>query len=363
MNGNAAPALYLAGLGMITPLGANARMTAAMVKVGLSAYQSSDYATQPGDQPITMARVPRAVFDARQTQIDPGRYQSAQYDRIVIMAILALREALAGHSIQKPVPLILAMPEEHAQAPYPPNDLLIRNLVAQQDLPLNPHMVRYVDSGRAAGIEGLALAQHLLAQQKADFVLIGGADSYWDASRVAALDSQARVLAPGRQDGFAPGEGAGFLLLTGHADKARVRDGYAVALRQPASGEEPGHLYSDEPYRAEGLDRVFKKVLQDYTGDGIKAIYSSMNGERYWGKEYGVAFLRNSMHFHDPVDVEHPAEGFGDLGAATAPVLIALAAEDLWKRPGPATHLVYSSSDGPMRAAVRVEKIPTSAIR
>lgn len=355
--------LYIAGLGMITPLGANTEMTAAMVKAGLSAYQASGHYTQ-GGQPITMTRVPRAIFESMQVDIDAGRYQSAQYDHIIIMAILALREALSGQSIAKPVPLILAMPEERPNVSYVPLDLLIANLVSQKDLPLHADLTRCFHAGRAGGIAGLELAQHYLTQQKADYVLVGGSDSHWDASRLGELDKQGRLLAPGAKDGFAPGEGAGFLLLTRHPQKAMVRDRHLVALCQPGSAQEPGHLYSsDEPDRGEGLDRAFKQALSDHAGEGIKAIYASMNGERHWAKEYGAAFIRNQAHFHGPVKIEHPADCYGDLGSATAPVLMALAALDLWKRPGLATHLVYSSADGPARAAVRVEKLSSTEYR
>ena len=359
-----APTMYIAGMGMITPIGANTVMTAAAARAGISAYQTSRFHTQRGGQPMTMTRVPRAVFEPMQAQIDQGGYQSAQYDRIVIMAIIALREALAGHAMQKPAPLILATPEEYPDVSYIPTELLIANLLNQKDLPLHAGGIRCLAGGRAAGIQGLALAQHFLMHQKADFVLVGGSDSYWDAARCAALDRDGRVLAPTVKDGFAPGEGAGFLLLTNKPERALARDGYAVGLSAPGVADEPGYLLSSETYRGDGLDQAFKLALRDYTGSAVRTIYSSMNGEHYWAKEYGVAFLRNRKYFHDPVNTEHPADGYGDLGAATAPVLIALAAHDLLNRhPGPAAHLVYSSSDGPARAAVRVEKVPRSASR
>ena len=88
-----------------------------------------------------------------------------------------------------------------------------------------------------------------------------------------------------------------------------------------------------------------------------------MNGEHHWAKEYGVAYARNREFFHDLVKIEHPADCHGDLGSATGPVLTGLAAEALFRQNGPATHLVYSSSDGATRAAVRVEKLPQTANR
>ena len=374
------PKIYIAGIGMITAIGAHTAMTAAAVRAGVSGYKACDYLNQKG-QPITMARVPAEVFTSPEFEIDEGSYPS----RLIIMAIIALREALASQSIQQPIPLILALPEKGVGTIEP--ETLISNLLKQKDLPLRADRVQCIAGGRAAGIQGLGWAiQHL--EQGADFVLLGGSDSYGNALRIQELDKAGRLLAPGSKDGFVPGEAAGFLLLTRHPQKALTQGGYIrgrhghdryiqdkyardghpqnehiIGLSAPGSSQEPGHLTSHESYRGDGLDRAFKQTLNAYTGEGIRTIYSSMNGEHHWAKEYGVAFIRNQEHFHDPVHIEHPADCFGDLGSATGPIFIGLAAVDLFQlnQPGPATHLVYSSSDGPARAAVRVEKLARNA--
>ena len=82
-----------------------------------------------------------------------------------------------------------------------------------------------------------------------------------------------------------------------------------------------------------------------------------MNGEHHWAKEYGVAFIRNQASFQDPVRTEHPADCYGDVGAATGSVLIALAAEHLYSHDGANAHLVYGSSDLSRRGPVVVEKM------
>jgi 3-oxoacyl-[acyl-carrier-protein] synthase-1 len=137
-----------------------------------------------------------------------------------------------------------------------------------------------------------------------------------------------------------------------------VNNGYTIALYPPGIANEPGHLNSDLPYKGEGLDRAFKKALLNHQQYNISAIYSSMNGENFWAKEFGVAQLRNKAAFNEQVKVQHPAENFGDVGAATAPVLLALAAENLWQDQQAKTCLVYSSSDNEKRGAIVIEKTP-----
>ena len=347
------PKLYIAGIGMITPVGANTAMTAAAVRAGVSAYEASDNFSYRAE-PLTMARIPQDVFTQCNVVIDEGGYNN----HIIKMAILAAREALSGHKISKPIPLLLSIPEDSPNNTYIDQNILIKHLTNQKDLPLQPGLVRCFSAGRAGGIQALTYAQQYLYHQRADLVLLGGSDSHWIYPRLGELDLADRLLSPGNMDGFAAGEGAGFLLLTSHQQLAMTRGNHIIALSPPGLADEPGHLYSKEPYRGDGLDQAFKLALANIPEGSIASIYSSMNGENHWAKEYGVAFVRNKDYFRDSVRIEHPTDCFGDLGAATAPVLIGLAAEALFKCTGSASHLVYCSSDGPARAAVRVEKLP-----
>lgn len=357
-----APKLYIAGMGMITPVGFDTASTAAAVRAGVSGYRASDFFTQETRQPITMTGVPDEIFEEMEFDIDEGNYYGPQYDRIIKMAIIALREAMTNLPKGEKVPLILAMPEDIPQEPYIPEELFITNLLNQQDLPLSADQIRCLRTGRAAAIQGLEVARHFLYAQNANYVLLGGSDSYWDASRLRELDEAGRVLAPENMDGFAPGEGACFLLLTRHPAAALIVNDHLVALMAPGNAQEPGHLYSDLPYQGEGLDQAFKRALPKQEGSVIQTIFSSMNGESHWSKEYGVAYLRNKAAFDDAVKIQHPADCYGDLGAAAGAVLVGLAVTDLFSQSGTSAHLVYSSSDGPSRAAVRVEKLALASL-
>ena len=346
------PKLYIAGIGMITPVGFDTASTAAAVKAGISGYEaSSNFIGE--EQPITMTRIPPDALKALDIPIDEGYYEK----RIIKMAIIAMKEALSAYQGDKPIPLVLAMPETHHDVTYIDTEVFIKNLLAQEDLPLRANQIHCLMGGRAAGISGLNWVNQYFNEHNADYVLLGGSDSYWVYPRLGVLGEAGRLLAPENMDGFAPGEGAGFLLLTRHRQKAMAFNKHIVALSLPGCAQEAGHLSSDEPYRGEGLDAAFKQILAEQPCESIHSIYSSMNGEQHWAKEYGVAYMRNKKYFREDVTIEHPAEYYGDLGAATAPVLIGLAAMNLVTKPDYATHLVYSSSDGAARAAVRVERM------
>ncbi len=345
--------LYVARMGMISPLGATSIATAAAVNAGLSAYSLSNYNNEAGE-PITLAEVPDALFDEMQLEIEESDVYCAQYDRIIKMAILAAQQACNGLAPATSIPLILAMPEP--DVPTVHHGLLTRNLAQHVTPYINPAITRSIFSGRAAGIEAIEFAFRYLHQTH-PYMLIGGSDSHRNYGRLRVLDKNSRLLSPGSSDSFAPGEGACFLLLTPFIELAEVRGNHIVAVHQPCIADEVGHLYSQEPYRGDGLDKAFKQVLANQLDKPIQTIYSSMNGENYWAKEYGVAYIRNKTKFADSVKIEHPADCYGDLGAATAPALIAMAVESLHKNKHTFKHLVYSSSDGAKRGAVIVEKI------
>jgi 3-oxoacyl-[acyl-carrier-protein] synthase-1 len=348
--------LYLAATGMLSPLGDSPEMTAASLKAGISAYRVSDYENLQDDF-ITMTGIPEEIFTDFEIEIDQGNECCERYDRILKMAILAVSQVFQRHPVTTPVPMVLSLAES---MPYGPNispEVMLDNLINQAELPIDRQLVRTVHTGRAAVLQSLDLAQRFLYDLEQDYVLVGASDSYWDFSTLACLDEAERALAPGVKNAFAPGEGACFLLLTRHPEKALIQNGQIIALNPAGVSQEPGHLNSEQSYRGEGLHQAFLQALQGYEGEGIHSVYSSMNGEHYWAKEYGVAMTRNQASFRQEVHHHHPADSYGDLGAATGAALIALAAEDLRKIKGPATHLVYASSDSAWRAALRLEKI------
>lgn len=348
--------IYIAGKGMITSIGANSEMTIASVRAGVDGFEASEYTT-PSRQPITMSQVPHEIFDEFQVELDIGVSHSELMDREIKMAMIAAAEALQQAKIEKPIPLILATPQDVPYVSHCPAGKMIKNLINQAELPIDAQLSRSVQSGRAGGIEVLDLAQRCLYDLGLDYVLVGGSDSYRNFALLNYLNEMKRTTAPDTMNGFIPGEAAGFLLVTRQPQLALAHEGNIIALNAVGLGQEPGHLYSDAPCLGDGLSQAFRQALADYQGPDIDTIYSSMNGENYWAKEYGVACLRNSKRLHEDFDVEHPADCYGDIGVASGPVLIALAADHLQRQPGAAASLVYSSSDNAGRAAVVVEKL------
>ena len=272
-------------------------------------------------------------------------------DREIKMAVIALQEIFSQKEFDAPVPLILALPEDVPNVSHCSGKKMMTNLASRFEM-LDIEQSRTIQTGRSGGIQALEMAQRYLYELDIDYVLVGGSQSYASYPYLNHFDATDRVAAPNVADGFIPGEAAAFLLLTKDPYNSGSSIDNLPYLGLPGYGEEPGHIYSDEPYRGEGLDQAFKNALKGYQGKPIKAIYSSMNGENYWAKEYGVASIRNASQIDEEVRFEHPADCYGDIGVATGAVLIALAVEDMKKKSSIPTSLVYCSSDSAGRSAV-----------
>ena len=229
-------------------------------------------------------------------------------------------------------------------------DNFVDLLAKQAQVALDSPASKLFRTGRAGGLQALDGAVTLLAGGDHDTVLVGGVDSYLDLYLLGTLDQEDRILADGVMDGFAPGEGAGFLLLS--TAEAATRP--IARLAPPAMADEPGSRYSKQPYQGDGLANATRDALAAADGTPVKTVLGSLNGESFGAKEWGVAALRNQAALAPDMRFEHPADCFGDVGAAAAPVLLALAALGLragWL-PGPA--LVWCSSEGKQRGAARL---------
>jgi 3-oxoacyl-[acyl-carrier-protein] synthase-1 len=189
-------------------------------------------------------------------------------------------------------------------------------------------------------------------------VIVGGVDSFLDLRLLATLDAEQRILGSHVMDGFIPGEGAAFYVLS--AEGSPSAKGHRVIANGAASAMDPGHRYGEEPARGEGLAAALDQVRQRMqpAPAPIGTTFAGFNGESFDAKLWGVAWLRHKDFFAPGMVIEHPADKFGDAGAAMGAILTVLAAQALASgtRSGPA--LVWAASDREPRACAVVSVAP-----
>jgi 3-oxoacyl-[acyl-carrier-protein] synthase-1 len=262
----------------------------------------------------------------------------------------SLREELAPIRFAQQIPLIIGL-DASTHLTGKNDAAFLRHMAAMAGIDMDNRHSKLIANGRASGLLAVIEAIKLIESGRTRAVLTGGCDTYKDIELLSALDHEARLKSEANRDGFIPGEGVGLLLLTEGPAKN-------VHITATASGFEPGHIYSSEPYLGQGLFQTLKALFQNRRfAKKIETVYSSMNGESYWVKEWGVASIRLTDHFSQNYRFEHPADCYGDLGAAAGPVMAGIAVDRLNNSliKGPA--LVYASSDHGERAALIIEKI------
>jgi len=357
------------GMGMINPVGIGVLASAAATRAGINQYADSSAESEYGD-PIKIATVPDSCLPELELE---GHVQPALYQRMLQLGVFALKEALdsvmSEQALNSAIPVFLALPEQRCGQPFPALEPILKDLNKYVDCPLDLLSSRVFADGRAAGFKALSQAYQLLENTHLDRIIVGGIDSYFDTDLLQSLDAEKRMLGDNSVDGFVPGEGAAFIILEKTAlekidlgksvSGQNASENATVVMQVPSEGHEAGHLYSDEPCLGNGLTTAISGAIENaQLPSAIQSVLSSINGESLQVKEWSIALTRNAQAFANNFELAHPAECYGDLGAATVPTLIALAMTGVSKGYLSLPTLVWSVSDYAPRGAVLI----TSAV-
>ncbi len=336
--------------GVLSPIGLTAEQVASSVRAGISRVRDSSILDRLF-QPLKLGYLAQDVLPPLKPELEdgPGGLRS----RMLQLAGPALQElALKFGQPLDSTPVLIGLPELDNTQHGINADRFLQDLVIQSGVAFSPAS-KIISKGHASVFWALQEAVDYLKHGHGEFVVVGGVDSYLDLLRLEVLQQEGRVHSDGPADGFVPGEGAAFLLLAVQEACERVSKPPLAFLSGLGIGTEDGHRYSSEPYLGEGLAGAFAEVFEgaQLRYGLVKTVFAGLNGESFHTKEMNVAHLRNAEFLDDALVVEHPAEYFGDAGAALAPKMMALAAIGLHSDylEGPA--LVWASSERAERGA------------
>jgi 3-oxoacyl-[acyl-carrier-protein] synthase-1 len=346
--------VVVAGVGMMTAVGLTSAETAASVRADVMRFTEIDFRDQLFER-FSVAEVPE---DGLPPLVDElaGRTGLTQRERRMLrLGTRPLRECVAPIAARGAAPpLVLALPDTATQRPLDAAGFL-RHFGRQCAGAFDGERSVAFLGGRAGGLAAVGSAVDAVATGQFDLVVAGGIETYRDLYVLGTLDKEQRVKSSSHLDGFVPGEGAAFLLLTTARTAAVLGLNPLARLSRVATSVESGHLYSNAPYRGEGLAATLRALVASGAGPApFEEVYSSMNGEHHWAKEWGVALMRNREAFAENYGMHHPADCAGDTGAACGPVLVGLAAIGMRQRYRRSPCLVYCSSDNGPRAAMAV---------
>ena len=216
-------------------------------------------------------------------------------------------------------------------------------------------------AGRTGAAHALHLAHSALFEKSADAVVVVGVESFLRQAIVEHYSEARRLLCATNSNGFIPGEAASAVLV------ARARREASPRLRILGIGLERESIDSSvgarQAHRAQALSRAWQSALRQAAVQfyDIAFTLSDLNGERHKFKEAAIAAARNdrvppegrSRRARGFLDLWHPSEFIGEVGAAISPCLLAWAFEAGRRGYAPSQHaLLHASEDDGERMAI-----------
>jgi len=338
-------AVEVIAMEMITAVGGNVMQTAAAVRAGINAYQASNIYNKQFN-PMTLALVPDEALPPLDDEIAKLPGLTSRQKRMLQLVTPPLQQLLATQPLQNAVPLMLAGPEKIPGRHSVVSDQFLAQLKQQTGAAIDLKNSYLFPYGRAAGFHAIEAAMQIIEQGISHVVIVGAVDSYLDLYLLNSLDSEDRVLAEGIMNGFAPAEGAAFMIVQAATDDSRIR------LYPPGISDEMGHRYSGEVYKGDGLSEAVTEALSPLAGKQVKTVLAGFNGEHFNAKEWGVSVVRNRQGIASEYGVVHPADSLGDAGAALGLILVQLGVVGLERGYYQEPVMAWSSSEFSPRGAI-----------
>ena len=287
-------------------------------------------------------------------------------DEFAAMAIPAAKEALlpltGGNRQVAGIPLILGLPPTRPGRPANLDTEMAERCKTELGGGAILSAVRTIPSGHAAGLAALEQAWRLIRSGEIDACLVGGVDSYDDADTLEWLDELEQLHSKTNKWGFIPGQAAGFVLLSSHQFAQKHKLPNLGEVLEVALARENNLIKTDAVCIGEGLSAAVRQVLEAMSSEEkpIHQTLCDLNGERYRAAEFGYTLTRTGNRFADAGEYTAPADCWGDVGAASVPLFIGLAAAAGQKgyAAGPNT-LIWASSESGERAAAIIQNETT----
>ena len=332
--------LSIRGVGMVSSVGNGALECSASVRAGVARVATTAVMSR-GRAPLRMALVPNDGLHP--LPLVDAAPRSTRHRRILRLAHAAIVEAsdAAGGA---PLPVSLVTSALDTQS-----ELLLDDLALLLGERVERASSRHFATGAAGVFVALLDAAHRIAAGETGAVMVVGADSLLDLRRLDALQQARRLLVDDVMDGFIPGEGAAALVVSA------AGAGAMATIAAVGAGDDPFRHEGELPLTGDGLTRAAQAALGD-TPTPVREVWCDLNGEAWTAREWGLAARRCHRWMAPEVEVRHPAEFFGDPGAAAGAMLLTLAAVGLYRGTSRGPSLVWSRTDAGLRGAARLER-------
>ena len=339
-------AVHVVAMGASTAVGRDAWSSAAAVRAGISGFTQHPYMIDTAGEPMIVAIAPWLDIDLTGLT----RFEALLYPAID----QALASFMESHGRRLRVALSLGLP-----SPRPGlSETLqydLRKSISAKYRPIFDGVAAF-PNGHAAGLLALEAAFKKLVEGALDACVVAGVDSYIEPETLEWIDECDQLHSAGALNnawGFIPGEAAGALLLMRASIVKRMHLKPLATILGTGSAHEPKRIKTQTICIGEGLTQAFRNTLTALpAGTQVSDVYCDMNGEPYRADEYGFTCLRTKESFESPSEFVAPADCWGDVAAAGAPLHLMLSTIAAVKKYAHGNFvLAWASAEGGERAA------------
>lgn len=209
-------------------------------------------------------------------------------------------------------------------------DRLLPAILKQAGVTVDAARCQVAFGGNAGLIGALTRCAEMLYSGGMRRVVIGALHSELDPDRLAALQALGLLKTPSNPVGCMPGEMAAFLVVEPDNPGARNSAAPGVLLDTPAHAKAPCHRFSTDPPLGTALAETINATLGGAPKERQRCdlVIGDLNGDAYRAQEWGSALVR-LIPEHPWLDTAaewYPALPFGDIGVATGPAAVCMAA-------------------------------------
>lgn len=307
--------MYIVAAGMVSAVGYNVHSCSAALSAAIGGIEELPF------------------IDESHEPLRGGMVQLPQwwqgYQKLVDLLAPAINESLSALPVPQrhPIPLLIGLPLTERQC-YPSTDnaKLLAEIERKLELPHHPES-RLIPYGQVAGVKALKQAHALLSTRTdCEYCIIAGVDSYLQQPTISYYLDELRLFTTQNSNGFFPAEAGNAVLVS----LSNAPHNTAICITGIGEAQEPAPLNSGEIFKAQGMTQAIRDAVSMAGIDleQAKISLSDLNGEHYKFEELNLALGRfNKMGTAEGVDLDicHPIEFFGEIGAAIIPALLGYA--------------------------------------
>ncbi len=338
--------LHVLSVGAATAVGGYAAATVAAIKARMAHFNEHPYMIDAQGEPYTLAFA---------TYVDANKQGM---DRFSTLLNYALNDCFSDWDIEthhhQRVPLVLSLPLLRPGFTTNQVQCMMNQFNEAQASFITSPTDLYLQ-GHAATMSALSQVNTHLQNTHCDFCVLAAVDSYIDAHTLSWLESRNQLHSETNAYGFVPGEAACCMLMCTQETLEKYQLASLATVLSFQTAEEPHPLGSEGICIGAGLTEAIRAVVESLVEslDGttrIDQIVCDQNGEPYRTDEFGFMLTRLSDCFHQPDAFLTPADGWGDIGAASGLLAMILATSMNQKKQ--ALNLITSSSINGLRGAL-----------